>query len=109
MGKVQPEIAEVIGIKEALSWIEGREWPPMIIEMDLLVCVQAENNKFHMTYEFRLLVQDGTGLLSNANNVIFKFVKRSVNKAALFLARSSCFSPGVEFRMLMYFLDYIRL
>lgn len=94
LGHVQPEIAEIIGIKEALSWIEGHQWQNVIIETDSLACVQAINSEFHIPSRFGLLVHDCRGLLSNMCNVILEFVKRSANRSAHSLARSSCFSSG---------------
>ncbi|KAM6541168.1 hypothetical protein CsatB_005615 [Cannabis sativa] len=41
VGRVQPEIAEIVGIKEALSWIDRHLWGQVILETDSLVCVQA--------------------------------------------------------------------
>ncbi|KAM6583564.1 hypothetical protein CsatB_010566 [Cannabis sativa] len=41
IGCVQPEIAEIIGIKEALSWIATHSLDRVMLETDSLVCVQA--------------------------------------------------------------------
>ncbi|XP_060961779.1 uncharacterized protein LOC133031992 [Cannabis sativa] len=37
IGYVQPEIAEIIGIKEALSWIATHPWDNVVLETDSLV------------------------------------------------------------------------
>ncbi|KAM6582578.1 hypothetical protein CsatB_009580 [Cannabis sativa] len=96
-GVVKPEIAEIIGIKEALSWIERKHWTNVVIETDALVVVQAIQSSILMPSQFGLLVGDCRVLLSSLNNVSLKFVKRSANKAAHCLARESCFSSDRVF------------
>ncbi|XP_060966242.1 uncharacterized protein LOC133034831 [Cannabis sativa] len=91
-GVVKPEIAETIGIKETLSWIERKQWSNVVIETDALVVVQAINSSILMPSQFGLLVGDCRALISSLNNVSLKFVKRSANRAAHCLARESCFS-----------------
>ncbi|KAM6544052.1 hypothetical protein CsatB_008499 [Cannabis sativa] len=97
LGVVKPEIAETIGIKEALSWIERKQWPNVVIETDALVVVQAIHSSILMPSQFGLLVDDCRVLLSSLNNVSLKFVKRSANRAAHCLARESCFSSDCVF------------
>ncbi|KAM6589465.1 hypothetical protein CsatA_012070 [Cannabis sativa] len=96
-GVVKPEIAETIGIKEALSWIERKQWSNVVIETDALVVVQAINSSILMPSQFGLLVGDCRALISSLNNVSLKFVKRSANRAAHCLARESCFSSDCVF------------
>ncbi|KAM6566616.1 hypothetical protein CsatA_025744 [Cannabis sativa] len=96
-GVVKPEIAEIIGIKEALSWIERKHWTNVVIETDALVVVQAIKSSILMPSQFGLLVGDCRVLLSSLNNVSLKFVKRSANRAAHCLARESCFSSDRVF------------
>ena len=36
-----PELAEAIGIKEALSWVKAKDWRRVILETDCLVVTQA--------------------------------------------------------------------
>ncbi|XP_060974712.1 uncharacterized protein LOC133039780 [Cannabis sativa] len=57
-GCVTPEIAEVIGIKEALSWIKRKGWEKVVVESDALVVVQAINSSIQMPSQFGLLVED---------------------------------------------------
>ncbi|KAM6568954.1 hypothetical protein CsatB_016939 [Cannabis sativa] len=90
-GCVLPEIAEVIGIKEALSWIKTRGWDRVVVETDALVVVQAINSSVHMPSQFGLLVEDCRSILLSLNNVVVSFVNRSANRAAHSLARESCF------------------
>uniref|UniRef100_A0A803NQC8 RNase H type-1 domain-containing protein n=1 Tax=Cannabis sativa TaxID=3483 RepID=A0A803NQC8_CANSA len=81
IGKVSPEIAEVIGMKEALSWIKQKDLSDVEIETDSLVVVQAINGSVQMPSQFGLLIQDCQSLLSELNNVFVSFVKRSANRA----------------------------
>uniref|UniRef100_A0A803NPV8 Reverse transcriptase domain-containing protein n=1 Tax=Cannabis sativa TaxID=3483 RepID=A0A803NPV8_CANSA len=58
VGRVSPEIAEVIGVKEALSWIKQKDLSDVEIETDSLVVVQAINGSVQMSSQFGLLIQD---------------------------------------------------
>ncbi|KAM6540880.1 hypothetical protein CsatB_005327 [Cannabis sativa] len=58
IGCVQPEIDEIIGIKEALSWITTHSWDRVMSETDSLVCVQAIQSGIFMPSKFGLIVQD---------------------------------------------------
>lgn len=40
-GRVGSEIAEVVGIRKALSWVKGKNWSKVLLESDYLVAVQA--------------------------------------------------------------------
>ncbi|KAM6565218.1 hypothetical protein CsatB_025216 [Cannabis sativa] len=91
VGYVQPEIAEIIGIKEALSWIAIHPWDSVVLETDNLVCVQAVQSKVFMSSQFGLIVQDVKNLLLTLSFVELYFVKRSANKLAHCLTRDSCF------------------
>uniref|UniRef100_A0A803PI32 Reverse transcriptase domain-containing protein n=1 Tax=Cannabis sativa TaxID=3483 RepID=A0A803PI32_CANSA len=62
-GSVLPEIAEAIGIKEALSWIKTKAWEKVVVESDALVVVQAINSSVHMPSQFGLLVEDCRSIL----------------------------------------------
>ncbi|XP_030496466.2 uncharacterized protein LOC115712332 [Cannabis sativa] len=90
-GAVGPEIAEVIGVKEALSWIKRKGWTGVEIETDALVVVQAVLGSVSMPSQFGFLVQDCRSLISSLNCVSLHFVKRSVNRVAHCVARASCF------------------
>ncbi|XP_060965660.1 uncharacterized protein LOC133034570 [Cannabis sativa] len=90
-GVVGPEIAEVIGVKEALSWIKRKGWSKVEIETDSLVVVQAVTGSVQMPSQFGFLVQDCRNLLSCISHVSLHFVKRSANRAAHCLARASCY------------------
>ncbi|XP_060965674.1 uncharacterized protein LOC133034579 [Cannabis sativa] len=92
LGSASPEVAEVIGIKEVLSWLKTKTWPSVIVETDCLVAVQAIHSSVCLPSYFGFLVSDCKNLLDELSNVSLIFVKRTANKAAHFLARSSCYS-----------------
>ncbi|KAM6545503.1 hypothetical protein CsatB_026239 [Cannabis sativa] len=93
LGNVSPEIAESYGIKEALSWIKGKGWNDVLVETDCLVAIQGINSNLQLPSAFGLLVRDCKKLISELGNISIKFVKRSANKAAHYLARSACYFP----------------
>ena len=91
-GTPNPELAEVMGIREALSWVMSKDQKNVIIESDCLQMVQAIRSFFSCLPYLGRVVQDCRTLLTNlsSKNVMFRFVKRSANKVAHFLARDSC-------------------
>uniref|UniRef100_A0A803PCK9 Reverse transcriptase domain-containing protein n=1 Tax=Cannabis sativa TaxID=3483 RepID=A0A803PCK9_CANSA len=97
IGGVLPEIAEVVGMKEALSWIKRKGLEDVFIETDSLMVVQAMNSTVHMPSYFGLLVEDCRLILSSLKNIFISFVYRSANKAAHSLARTSCSLSGCLF------------
>ncbi|KAM6584107.1 hypothetical protein CsatB_011109 [Cannabis sativa] len=90
-GTSSPELVELIGIKEALSWIKDKSWGRIVLESDCLLAVQAIHTNVALPSTFGMLVQDCQHLLSQMSHVSLCFVKRSANKAAHFLARNSCY------------------
>uniref|UniRef100_A0A803QMW8 RNase H type-1 domain-containing protein n=1 Tax=Cannabis sativa TaxID=3483 RepID=A0A803QMW8_CANSA len=90
-GGVTPEIAEAIGVKEALSWIKKKALSDVEIETDSLVVVQAINGGVTMTSQFGMLIHDCRMMVSSLNNVLISHVKRSANRAAHWVARQSYF------------------
>ncbi|KAM6591439.1 hypothetical protein CsatA_014044 [Cannabis sativa] len=89
-GCVDPVIAEVVGVKEALSWIKRHQWGRVDVETDSLVVVQAVRGSVFIPSPFGQHVSACRTLLASLPLVTINFVKRSVNKAAHCLARSSC-------------------
>uniref|UniRef100_A0A803PRY9 RNase H type-1 domain-containing protein n=1 Tax=Cannabis sativa TaxID=3483 RepID=A0A803PRY9_CANSA len=89
-GRVSPEIAEIFGIKEALSWIKFNNWQEVTLETDCLVAVQAISSGVNMPSSFGLLVEECRQVLCDLVFTNIQFVRRSANKAAHFLACSAC-------------------
>uniref|UniRef100_A0A803QS69 Reverse transcriptase domain-containing protein n=1 Tax=Cannabis sativa TaxID=3483 RepID=A0A803QS69_CANSA len=97
-GDLQPHEVEAIGIKEALSWIKDNNWPSVIVESDCRrVVLDLQGNK-DMTSPY------GHIMLASVTNVSFNFVKRSANKVAHSLARSSLFEANRVFSGVEYLL-----
>ncbi|KAM6600853.1 hypothetical protein CsatA_020462 [Cannabis sativa] len=90
VGRVDSAMAELVGVKEALSWIKRKHWGPVDLETDSLVVVQAVQSTMEIPSPFGLQVAVCRSLLADLPLVSINFVKRSVNKAAHCLARSSC-------------------
>ncbi|KAM6571614.1 hypothetical protein CsatA_015694 [Cannabis sativa] len=89
--------AEIISIKEALSWIKGSNLSNAVIESDCLTAVQALQSQVDMPSMFGIVVKDCKVLLSSLSNVFVTHVKRSANKAAHCLARGSCYWSDRKF------------
>ncbi|XP_030497610.2 uncharacterized protein LOC115713269 [Cannabis sativa] len=86
-GKVSPELAEIIGIREVLSWLKNHGYTCAEVETDSLVCVEAIRHTASYNSDFGLVVEDCKTLLKSLLNVSLFFVKRSANRAAYFVAR----------------------
>lgn len=85
-GSPSPDLTEVIGIREALSWIKNGDHCNIVVKSDCLQIVQAICSSF-MSYLGRVIKECRSLLASlNNKNVKFKFVKWSANKVDHFLA-----------------------
>uniref|UniRef100_A0A803PLQ3 Reverse transcriptase domain-containing protein n=1 Tax=Cannabis sativa TaxID=3483 RepID=A0A803PLQ3_CANSA len=89
--QVDATMAEIYGIKEALSWIKRKGWVDVQLETHCLVAVKALQSTIHMPSPFGLLVRECKIYLTSLKSVEIYFIKRSVNKVAHCLARSSYF------------------
>ncbi|XP_030504095.2 uncharacterized protein LOC115719264 [Cannabis sativa] len=90
-GYLDAAVVEAIGIKEALSWIKDKQWHDVQLETDCLVAVQALHSSVPLRSPFSVVIQECKELLDSLKYVQIQFVKRSANKAAHYMARSSCF------------------
>lgn len=81
-----------MGVRKALSWIKDQRYNNVIVETDCLVLVQAlrSSNGVLLSY-FGRLVDESRQLLEELRGrcVSVNFIKRSANKVADFLARST--------------------
>ncbi|KAM6552927.1 hypothetical protein CsatB_013689 [Cannabis sativa] len=98
-GSPSPELAESIGIREALSWIKGHGWQHVIVETDCLTVVQALRSTIDMISPFGQVILECKELLSALKTVSVLFVKRSANMVAHNCARASILYPGCIFDM----------
>lgn len=99
IGQISSELAEVIGVKEALSWIKDMNWTFVLLETHSLLTVQALRSKLHLASYFGSMIYDCLDILKSLPFVDIVFVKRSANKSAHSLA---CFSCCVADRFLLY-------
>lgn len=90
-GHINPDVAEAIGIREALSWVKRNDWPSVILESDCLAAIQAIRcSSVNLSYLGRVIDECKTLLKElRSRNVTLKFVRRSANMVAHYLARSS--------------------
>lgn len=90
-GNADPEMAEAVGIREALSWIKEHNWPQGIVESDCLGAIQAIRcSSINLSYLGRVIDECKRLLLElKSRNVTLRFVKRSANMVAHYLARYS--------------------
>ncbi|KAM6574548.1 hypothetical protein CsatA_022875 [Cannabis sativa] len=91
LGYLEAAVVEAIGIKEALSWIKDKQWRDVQLETDCLVAVQVVHYSVLLRSPFGVVIQECKELLDSLKSVQIHFVKRSANKAAHYMAHSSCF------------------
>ena len=91
VGLVEPDFAEALGIREALSWIKTKDWHNVEVESDSLVSIQAIRSPTVLLSYFGRIVHECRQLLLDLihHEVSIKFVKRSANAVAHSLARST--------------------
>uniref|UniRef100_A0A803PGM8 Polygalacturonase n=1 Tax=Cannabis sativa TaxID=3483 RepID=A0A803PGM8_CANSA len=66
IGRVSPELAEIMGIREALSWIKTNDYSQVVIEADSRVCVEAIRSSAVLVSAFGLAAAVGDGEASAA-------------------------------------------
>ncbi|XP_060961946.1 uncharacterized protein LOC133032114 [Cannabis sativa] len=88
-GVLKPHVVEAIGIKEALSWIKDKRWTNVVVESDCLRVIKDLQKFKHMASPYGHILSDCMTVCSGIDDVSFNFVKRSANKVAHAIARSS--------------------
>uniref|UniRef100_A0A803QS71 RNase H type-1 domain-containing protein n=1 Tax=Cannabis sativa TaxID=3483 RepID=A0A803QS71_CANSA len=86
-GTASPELAESIGVREAMSWIKSHGWQHVTLETNCLTVVQALRSSMDMISLFGQVILDCKKLLSYLKIVSVLFVKRSANMVAHNCAR----------------------
>ncbi|XP_074364152.1 uncharacterized protein LOC141704900 [Apium graveolens] len=89
-----PGLAEAMGVKEALSWIEQMKWPSVILQSDFLSVVQAIRSNAPMRSRYGIIILECRNIMRRLNNVELLFVKRSANMVAHQIARESYLLSG---------------
>ncbi|KAM3340489.1 hypothetical protein P3S68_030360 [Capsicum galapagoense] len=92
---VSPLLAEIIGVREALTWLKERfSTTKLIVETDNLLVKQAvEENLVNYSY-FDSLVFDCKTLFKELSSFPLSSIKKSANQVAHCLARASASVSG---------------
>ncbi|XP_074342936.1 uncharacterized protein LOC141680672 [Apium graveolens] len=95
VGSTGPDSAEAMEVREALSWTQESKHQNIMIETDCLVVVQAMRGSDLLSSYFGVLVKECKSLIHDlsSRSVSVRFVKRSANKVADFLAKAT-YSPS---------------
>lgn len=91
-GDVNPEYAEAVAVKEALSWVKGGAWEKVVIETDCMAVV-AVRSKTSMRSPFGQIIMECRLLLLELN-IGLCVIRRSAKGAAHYITRDSCFFSG---------------
>ncbi|XP_060965698.1 uncharacterized protein LOC133034601 [Cannabis sativa] len=88
-GLLQPHGVEALGFKEALSWIKSNGWVGVILESDCLRVISDIQSNKSMVSPYSHIILECKALCAEIGNISLSFVKRSANRVAHCLARSS--------------------
>lgn len=90
-GTINPALAEAIGVREALSWVKKQKKIDVVVETDCLLLVQWVRSSYDALSYLGRVVNECRALLAGlqSQNVMLRFIKRSVNSVAHYLARYS--------------------
>ncbi|XP_074352890.1 uncharacterized protein LOC141692045 [Apium graveolens] len=110
-GRIHPELVESIGIREALSWIKTKDWQEVIVESDCLGAIQAIRcSSVNFSYLGRVIDECKKLLVDvESRNVTLKFVKRSANSVALYLAKYSSFIADRTWELVDIHSDFLNV
>lgn len=80
-----------MGIREALSWVKETGKADVVVESDCLYVVQAIRSSFVCYSYLGRVIEECRNILASLlhKNIMFRFVKRSANRVAHYLARYS--------------------
>ena len=90
LGYFSPKTAELIAIREVLSWIKRLGYDQIVLESDALTVVKALLSSSTSDFSsFGSLVDDCKFLIAEMNSVSVSFVPRSANSVAHLIARAA--------------------
>ncbi|KAH9734279.1 putative reverse transcriptase/RNA-dependent DNA polymerase [Citrus sinensis] len=95
-GNYSPRDAEVLSIREALSWLKSMKLSKVIVETDCLQAFNALVDRKCPLNSFGSLVLDCKCIADSIGDIAFSFVRRSANSASHFVARAGNSLPGRE-------------
>ncbi|CAH9053323.1 unnamed protein product [Cuscuta epithymum] len=81
--------AELIGIREALSWLLDSEWRDVEVESDASLAIM-EITKGSSNSSYGLVADDVRDIAKNFSGISFSHIRRSTNRAAHALAQMAC-------------------
>lgn len=87
-GAVTPELAEALGVREALSWLKRKQLHAVVVKTDSLMVVQSIRSALPMLSYFGSIISDCKELLVELSDVSLLFIRQSANSVAHFLARA---------------------
>ncbi|KAM7459645.1 hypothetical protein LguiA_036639 [Lonicera macranthoides] len=82
-------MAEIMGIREVLSWLKNIQVEKVLIKADSQIVVNALNRNEADSSSFRLVVDDCKLLVDNIKQCKVVFIHRSANGVAYYLARAT--------------------
>lgn len=101
-GRFTPEMAEAMGVREALSWLKKKKlWQCVVVETDSLI-----RSPYAMLSYFGSVITECKSMLQYLPQVFVLFIRRSANSVAHHLARGSYYSLivllGVKISLLTF-------
>ncbi|XP_074362740.1 uncharacterized protein LOC141703020 [Apium graveolens] len=93
--------AEVLGIREALSWVKSMDGRKVTVESDSLVAVNAINGQNKFLLEVGHIIDHCRLLLQSLSGVSVKFVRKQANEVAHGLAKMPCRLIALSFSRLL--------
>lgn len=97
-GMVNPEMAEVLGVREALSWIKRKSWQRVVVESDSLLVIQSIRSSVSMMSYFGSIVEECRSMLKELPEVKLLFIRRSANSVVHHIARVSYYVADLVVR-----------
>ncbi|CAH9137916.1 unnamed protein product [Cuscuta epithymum] len=95
-GRLSPWEAELVGIREALSWVKENGWDFIEVESDASKAISEIQGGSSISL-VGIIAGDIRGLCYCFTEISFSQVRRSANRAAHVLAQASCSMSGCIF------------
>ncbi|XP_019181794.1 PREDICTED: uncharacterized protein LOC109176854 [Ipomoea nil] len=89
IGEEDPFMAEILGVKEALTWIKTQAFNNIMLESDCLNFCTAFNSCFSDFSYAGLVVKQCKSIATDIGNVSVSHIKRSANRVTHELARAT--------------------
>uniref|UniRef100_A0A803P625 RNase H type-1 domain-containing protein n=1 Tax=Cannabis sativa TaxID=3483 RepID=A0A803P625_CANSA len=103
------ELAEAMGVREAISWIKQKAWYGTVVETDCLSVVQAIRSNLPFLSYFGSIISDCKLFLEQMRDVSVNFIRRSTKRVAHSLARASYFVVDRTLRSNDVFIELLHV